>query len=230
MNFKQINEEELKTIYPNRGVNALINMSDKDKQGFLLKYDLYRKLFSEFIILRLNLKEYDIEVSNSKLKFKINSESDMDFYQYYSSEELHYFYIRNNIYIDKLSEIENNFLQEKINSNNYNFDEESENFIESTYTKVIFEDVLNNGENCITTYGPDSNSFMAPNNAVVIGFRYDEFNLNELDDKEWNELHNKQLMYLKELNDRMSVDMDNVLQVPVAILRYNEFSVRKRIR
>lgn len=226
MNFKQVNEEELRTIYPN---GELKNMCDKDKQNFLQKYFLYRKLFTEFLILKLELREYDEEIANSKLNFKPSNEDDMDFYQYFSSEELKYFYIRNNIYIDKLSQIEDNFLQKRIDNNNYDFDIDAKKFIEDTYEKVIFEDVLNNGDTCITIYGPDSSSFMAPNNAVVIGFRYDEFNLNGLDDNNWNELHNKQLLYLRDLDNKMSVNMDSALQVPVAILKYNEFSIKKRV-
>lgn len=229
MNFKEVNEKQLKTIYPNSGLNVLKDMSNSDKQKYFLKYFLYRKLFTEFLILKLELKEYDEEIANSKLNFRPSNKDDMDFYQYFSSEELKYFYIRNNIYIDKLSEIEDNFLQNKIDNNNYNLDIEAEKFIEATYEKVIFEDVLNNGDTCITIYGPDSSSFMAPNNAVVVGFRYDEFNLNGLDDNNWNELHNKQLLYLRELDNKMSVNMDNVLQVPVAILKYNEFSVKKHV-
>lgn len=225
MKFKQVIEEDMKNIYL---ISNLKQMTEDDKKKYLLKYSVYRKLFTEYIMQKLNLKKYDEEITNSGLDFIPNKEQDMDIYQYFSSEELKYFYIRNNIYIEKLEKEEEDLLQEKIENKNYDLDEKSKKMIEQTYKKVILEDVLRNGKKCITNYGPDSSSFMAPNDAIIIGIRYDEFLENGLSDKEWDELHDKQLLYIVELRNKMQENLKQEIQIPIAILKYNEFSVNKR--
>lgn len=227
MKFEQLSEKEIENIYPNNIIKTIEEMKEEDKEIYLLKYSLYRKLFTEYMIQKLNLKEYDEELKNSELEFIPNNKEDMDIYQYFSSKELRYFYIRNNIYIENLNKEEESFLQQKIDNKNYDLDEESKKMIEETYQKVIFEDILKHGEKCIINYGPDSSSFMASNDAIVIGVRYDEFVENGLDDNEWQELYEKQLLYLGALRDRMYVKLKGDLQVPLAILKYNEYSVRK---
>lgn len=224
MKFKQISEEELRDVYL---MTNLKEMTEEDREKYLLKYYLYRKLFTEYIMQKLNLKEYDEEIANSGLDFIANNEKEMDIYQYFSSEELKYFYIRNNIYIEKLDKDEEALLQEKIENKNYDLDEKSKKMIEETYQKVTFEDVLRNGKQCMTNYGPDSSSFMAPNDAIVLGIRYNEFAENGLSDKEWDELHDKQLSYLVELIKKMIEELKEKLQNPIAILKYTEFSIRK---
>ena len=226
MKFKQINENQLKSVYPNKITDKLEKMSKQEKENYLLKYFSYRKLFTEYMIKKLDLKKYDDELAESKLNFKPNSEKDMDIYQYFSSEELKYFYIRNNIYIERLNEEETKFLTNKIDDN-CELDLETEKFIEDTYEKVIFEDVLGNGELCEINYGPDGISFMAGNDAIVVGVRYEEFNTNGLNDKEWSELHYNQLLFLGKTIDKINVSVLDMFKVPVNIIKYNEFSVEK---
>ena len=190
-------------------------------------YFLYRKLFTQYIIEILNLIKYDKQIVNNKIKFPIVNQKNMDIYQYFSSDILKYFYIRNNIYIKKLNEDEIKFLKNiKFNDNKVLNSEEKE-FIENTYAKVIFEDVLGNGEKCITFFGPNSRNFWAKNNSLVIGIRYDEFTDNGLSDDEWDILHEKQIEFLNKLIDKMIVEYNKKLKIPVSIIRYNEFSVRK---
>lgn len=91
-----------------------------------------------------------------------------------------------------------------------------------------FEDVMRNGKTCQTFYGPDSDSFLARNDAIVIGMRYDEFYENGLSDSEWDKLHDKQLLYLYSLLNKMNVQLANNSDIPISVLKYNEFSVRAR--
>ena len=113
-------------------------------------------------------------------------------------------------------------------TNNYELDAEAEKFIESTYQKVIFEDALKNGNTCMVLYGPDSSSYFARNDSVVIGFRYDEFAENGLDDNAWDELHDKQVIYIYSLLKEMNANIQGILPTPMSILRYNDFSIKKR--
>lgn len=228
MNFKSLKKEEFETAYPNNKILSIDKMSETEISNYLSLYNVYRNLFSQYIIENMGLKEYDEKLANSGLGFLVNNQEDMDIYQYYSSDTLKYFYIRNNIYIERLTKEERDFLREKISNNNYELDDASRQMIEETYERVIFEDALKNGEKCNTLYGPNSTSFLAPNNALVIGVRYDEFAENGLDDKSWDELHDKQALYLYQLMDSMRYNLGKKVSLPVAILKYNEYSVIKK--
>lgn len=192
-------------------------------------YLMYRKLFTQYIIEKLNLKKYDDEIAESKLNFIEVKEKQMDIYQYFSKDKLKYFYIRNNIHIEKLTDEEQKFLQKiKLEEPNELGDIEKD-FIEKTYSKVIFEDVLENGEICNVFYGPDSRSFISSNNSIVIGMRYDEFENNGLDDEKWDELHEKQLDFWDELKERMELELKMKINKHISIIRYDDFSIEKRL-
>ena len=216
-----IEEEELDLLNPNRKLN---NITKDEYTGL---YSIYRKLFTEYMIEKLNLKEYDERIKSSGLNFCANKEKDMDLYQYFSSEYLDYFYLRNNLYVERLNDKELNFLRRKLELDNYDLDDESRLMIEKTYQKVIFEDVLGNGEECTTFFGPSS-GYMAKNNGVVIGVRYDEFARNGLTDDKWDELHNRQKNFLTQLIGEMKENIEKNISGPIYIFRYNEFSIRKR--
>lgn len=94
--------------------------------------------------------------------------------------------------------------------------------------KPLFEDVIRNGKTCQTFYGSDSDSFLARNEAIVIGMRYDEFYENGLSDSEWDKLHDKQLLYLYSFLNKMNVQLANNSDTPISVLKYNEFSIRAR--
>ena len=228
MKFNRLYEEDLKTIYPNCTNISLDNMPENQKKKYLLLYNMYRKLFTVYIMQKLKLKSYDNKIEKSELGFTANKKQDMDIYQYFSSDILKYFYIRNNIYIEKLNKKEIDFLEKKIQSKNYELDDETMQIIESSYRRVIFEDVLKNGELCKTLYGPNSSNFFADNNAIIIGVRYDEFAENKLNDDEWDELHQQQVEFLESLITRMNKNLNSNSAVPIEILEYSEFSIIPR--
>lgn len=227
MRFRNLNEENLKTIYPNTGIK-LQELVQEEKKEYIEQYNIYRSLFVEFIIEKLDLKNYDEELEKSELRYLSSNIENMDLYQYFSSDELKFFYIRNNMYIEKLTEEEKNWLNERIKNNNYELDDEAKEFIENTYEKVIFEDVLKNGSKCITLYGPDSSSYLAKNDAIVIGINYDEFNLQGLADSEWSELYFNQQSNLYSMIKQMTSKMEEKINKQVAILKYNIFSIKRR--
>lgn len=228
MNFKKLKEEELKTIFPNSGTIDLQTMNEKEKKQYVLVYNLYRKIFTKYIIDTLELKKYDNELRNSKLNFKSIDEENMDIYQYFSSNELKFFYIRNNIYIDRLNEQEIKFLINKTKDNNLELDEEIKNFVEHTYEKLIFEDVGKDGKKYITFYGPNSSNYAAENDSLVLGMRYNEFDLNGLDDDSWDELNIEQNMYLPDVFYKLVSEQKDKVSIPIEVLQYNDFSVKRR--
>ena len=222
----KIKEEELKTIYPNTMNIIWAQMPEAAKEEYLEIYTLYRKLLTEYMCKKINLKKYDEEIKNSDLNFKNIYEDKMDIYQKASKDYLKYLYIRNNVYIERLTEGEKQILMQKIQSKNTDLDDATEKLIQETYKKVIFEDISRNGSNCITMYGPDSSSFMSRNDALVIGVRYDEFYSEGMSDREWDKLHDRQLIFLEDLEQNLWETENNKLEVPLSIFKYNEFSVR----
>jgi len=226
--FKKIKEEELKTTFPSTRMINSEEMSEQQKNDYISMYNLYRKLFSEYIMGKLELKKYDDELTNSSLNFKCVDEEKMDVYQYCTSDELKYLYIRNNIHIERLSDQEKNFLINRLRDIKDELDEEARQLVQSTYQKLIFEDVGKDGKQHITFYGPDSMNYTARNDSLIIGMRYDEFDLNGLDDEAWDELHTKQLMDLREMFYKLVIEQKGKVNVPITILQYNDFSVKLR--
>ncbi len=156
----------------------ITTLSDTEVQNHLNLSTLYRFLLNVHI-KQLGLGKYEDAIKNSGLNFIPIEDAEQDFYQYYSNANLDYYYIRNNLYIHRLSEAEKEYLQNKLNKQDYSLNEQDINFISRTLSKVIKEVHKNVTEPFRTNFGPVSSNFFALNNALVIGFRYDMFNENE---------------------------------------------------
>ena len=100
MKFKKLNKKDMAQFDFSQDINQEV-------------YLLYRKLFTEYIIEKTELKKYDEEIKNSNLNFIPVEEEKMDIYQYFSCDILKYFYIRNNLYLEKLDKKDINFLEKK---------------------------------------------------------------------------------------------------------------------
>ena len=214
MGYKSMNREDIKLFNIDKNIN---------KEEYLL----YRKLFTEYIVEKTNLKKYDEEIEKSNLNFIPIKESKMDIYQYFSSDILKYFYIRNNLYLEKLDKKIIEFLYEKIKKQNYNLDELSREMIEKTYKNILFKDRLE-GFKCFVFYGPQTTPFSAEDDAVVIGIRYDEFNLNGMNDDKWDNNFVEQQKLLFKMSTILKYEFDEKLKNPVAIIKYNEYSIIPR--
>lgn len=227
--LKIINEENFDTRFPKLNESLFNDMDNNMKETYLEIYSIYRKLFSEYIIDKLQIKKYDFELTNSNLNFVKVIEKDMDIYQNFNKEILNYFYIRNNLYIERLTPSERKILYTKFLSGDYSLDENTKVIIENSYKRIIFEDIHKDGSNCYINMGPDNSDYYVPNQSIVIGFRYDEFNLNNLSDEQWDNLHDKQLLYLSEFLLKMSKEISSKVNIPIQVIKYNEYSVKKKI-
>lgn len=228
MKFRELSEQDLNNVIPNNSKVSFGKMTKELKEEYLLLYFSYRKLFTEYIIEKVNLIKYDGEISRSNLNFKPVELNEMDVYQYFSSDILKYFYIRNNIYIERLTRDEKKILQCNVEDKGCKLDIETKKMIETTFQKVIFEDVGKDGKEYMTSYGPNSSSFLAKNNSLVIGMRYDEFGEDGLDDDSWDLLHNERVSYLYTFFYNMIQNIKSEFDIPITILQYNEFSVLSR--
>ena len=166
-----LEENDLKNLKLKNSSFKKLN-SEKEKQDYLNIYSLYGKYFVKFMTKHLNLTKYDDIIEKSSLCFKKNVNGKMDIYQYFFRDNLNYFYFRNNFYVERLKEDEKKLLLKKANDNISKIDDEIIMLIENTYRSIIFEDILGDGSKCEILYGPDSSSYLKPNNSLIIGFSY----------------------------------------------------------
>ena len=148
----------------------------------------------------------------------------MDIYQRLSSSYLKYLYLRNNLYIENLSNEEilrlRQFMQQQATLSN----QELYRFIENTYQKVISE----TKEVTTMNYGPENPDFFADSNSIIIGLRTDDFADSDKIEN-WSELHNKREFELDFFLNYLKVELNGKLPIPVSVIRYNDFSVKKRL-
>ena len=216
MVFKEINEKNLKN-------GKLISSENLEQKEYIQMYSLYRKLFTEYVIENLNLQEYDNKIKTSELNFHESSEKEMDVYQYFSSDVLKYLYIRNNIYIEKLKDKEKEFLAKKIKEKNFEYGSEEKKFIKNTFKHVICRQEKKD-KPVMVFYGVPSRRFMAPNDSIIIGFRYNEFYNDGLNDNEWKELHQNQIQYAQNIVQEITENSKKSELNDVIFIKYDQFS------
>lgn len=215
-----INNEMFSSKLPYTNIEYFNSLNENDKNNYLKLYSLYNELLYCFLIKKLELKKYDDMISNSFVGFTKVEEKDMDIYQYLSSNYLRFLYIRNNIYIERLTSEEINKLLSF--SNNYN-SEEVLDFINNTYKKVMFE-----SPDGTTMYGPDNLRFIKPSNSIMIGIRHNAFYIRENEDENiWENKYEEKERYLNLFIPELERQLNNKGLGKVFVIEYNDFSIKK---
>ena len=225
--MKKITIEMYETRFPNGNFDYFNNLSNEDKEDYLNLYSLYSELLYRYIISKLNLKRYDDMIKNSKNNFKEVNILNMDLYQYLASDYLNFFYIRNNLYIERLNCEEIKFLK-TINDSNINSRDNINLFIEKTYEKVCLEnlDPKNNYDIVYSKY--DDLEYYKLNNCILIGYRFDDYYVsNNITDEEWNKQDNNRQFELNCIEIGLSKKCKDILKVPVYFQKYNMFNINK---
>lgn len=215
-----INNEMFSSKLPYTNIEYFNSLNENDKNNYLKLYSLYNELLYCFLIKKLELKKYDDMISNSFVDFTKVEEKDMDIYQYLSSNYLRFLYIRNNIYIERLTSEEINKLLSFFN--NYN-SEEVLDFINNTYKKVMFE-----SPDGTTMYGPDNLRFIKPSNSIMIGIRHNAFYIRENEDENiWENKYEEKERYLDLFIPELERQLSNKGLGKVFVIEYNDFSIKK---
>ncbi len=200
-------------------INRIYQREYDKSDIFCKRYYVYRYWITMFIINKYKIKNYDMELEKSNLNYLPTDKSNMDFYQDFSKDYLKYFYVRNEIYLNNLSADEIVFLDKYIDK----YDIKNDlivNYIEKTYKKVITKKIGSDVKYKVF-FGPDSRNFTANDGDIVIGVRYDEFNLNGYSDSEWNDIHDKQLDYL----NKVIGEIQNLYPNETKVIKYNQYSI-----
>jgi len=199
------------------------NISDSNiMNNYLILYSVYNILLIQFLMKEYYLKDVDEQLAKRVGDFIPISKEMMDLYQYSSLGFLKYFYLRNNIYIERLSDDDKRYLFEIYNSGNYSLNEERENFIRRTYLNTILEYPNNTNRNFC--YGPDNRKFIKPGNAIIIGVRYDQFS-NMTDDTNVFNVFAKRTGQIQILSNFLEYKIKSMSSIPFYVIEYDEFSV-----
>lgn len=155
-----ISIEDYKTRFPVIDDKIDIEKMPENIRGYhFVMYSLYIDFLVNFIINNTSILNYENLLNESGLDFYAVQDKNKDFYQATTGKYLEYFYVRNNIHLENLSKEETKFLSDRILNDEFNYDVEVQNFISSTFKRVISEvDVLK--APAIINYGPKLISFM----------------------------------------------------------------------
>lgn len=183
---------------------------------------IYKKILNKYLSEILNLKKYDELLKNSKFKYVPNLKENYDIYQYTSNMEMDYFYVRNNLFIERLNNEQIDKLKHCYDNNQLTQD--AYNIIKDTYKDVIkyYKDKPNEMN---VPYGPFNPSFFAPNNSIVIGLYIDYFAENGLNDNEWKKNFFNQKLEVNNLIKQMQDEFSKSIDIPVTIIQYDENSI-----
>lgn len=202
---------------------------DENKKNFSKKYYTiyrnYRFLLDRLLLERLPLKEFDNRFHNSDLRFVPVQRKDMDFYQFISNMELRYFYLRNYLYIEKLSPQDIELLLKLSRSEMENPDNRTIEIIEKTYP-IVIDAASGTGMIGKACYGLDYDRYWRDSNELVFGFIFDEPADNGLGDgDEWLNNNFAQTIFINDLLAEISERATEILGLRVNFIRYNEFNI-----
>ena len=144
------------------------NLTTSEKKESFAYYSWYRSWFTNYLITALDLSKYDEMIYNLDVFEPITDKKQMSIYQYYVSNILKYIFIRNDLFINRLSPTDLLFIKKRINNKTYNYDTETKEFIIKTYKNVIFNDVKD-GLKCKIFYDKNSSNYLVNNDSIVIG-------------------------------------------------------------
>ncbi len=223
--MKKIDEQVYKTRFPNNNENYFNKLTASEKDQYLFYVVSYYNLLIQFLIKNSQLDQLDNIFAKSKNNFNPVSLEEMDLYQYLSSDYLKYLYIRNNVYIENLTESEKEELIDLVNKYGPRLTEENSKFIQKTLGKVISE---NQSSNTYINFGPnESSNYFAPSNVLVIGVRFDDFK--DFQDVDWSDKNFAREQELDFALQYIESAISNKLKIETKVIRYRDTSVEKII-
>ena len=187
-------------------------------------YEYYGKYLLLYLDKKLGLSRREQEIKDSALQMKPVKESDKDAYQ--SLSPLEFFFVRNNLKIERLPEQFIELLKRRVFQQKEELDEKTEQMIELTYRDVIRNEKYKDGTHI--NYGPTtSTDFFAPNDALVLGFRFDpEYETDTNDNPDWMENYMRKETLARALCRLIRSEAEKQ-DLPVYVIEYNEATVTK---
>ena len=194
------------------------NLTDK----FEAVYKIYSLFLLKYIDEKLGLTKIENDIDNSVLDIKEVEESEKDIYQ--SLSYLKYFYVRNTLFIERLSESIINELYERYINNQLYYDKYAEDIINITIRTVIIGD----NDHTFSNFGPvSSGDYYAPLDCIIIGERFDpEYHKGNSKDGSWmSEFMQKDMLFsvIKGM-----IEQESKMEIPIFVIKYDENSIKKK--
>lgn len=123
------------------GIEKGIGNEDGFTNAFFEIQSLYRSILENYLLQEFSLSDFDKKIQNILVDTTSSPEYKMDFYQKYSSFSLDYIYLRNNIYIERLSLEDINLFKEYFNEDttkNISIDQLTEIVLKTYPTILMF--------------------------------------------------------------------------------------------
>lgn len=188
---------------------------NKINDKYLKIYIIYKYGLELYLNKLLDIKKYDLLLQNSNLYFDETKEK--DFYQYYNTLDTKYFYLRNDLHIERL---EQNDIEKILSLDLNNNISDLITLISKTYQKII-KKYENYDDDIYVTYSINDSSLDVMNSGIVFGLHYDAYSdIHNLNDK-WEENHLKQMSLIYDTIDKMEKEMTDKLKRQVKVLIYN---------
>lgn len=114
----------------------------------------YRDCLKQFMLEQLNLKEYDFMLEESDMNYIPNDEESMIEVQKRNCLGLKFIYLRNELYLERLSDEEIRMLEGELKDSKGNVSEKALEIVKETYAKVITPKEVNSeaGKKVLTYY------------------------------------------------------------------------------
>lgn len=191
-------------------------------QDYMNAYSTYNCLLLQFLIRDFYLRDFDQELKNNDDLFRPVAPGAKDLYQASASRFLEYFYLRNDLHIERLCPKDQRILRSFYEAKTFQLNEKTEALIKRTYLNVILHEPA--VRNHLINYGPNNKTYFAPSNAIVIGVRYDP--LAGMEEKaDVFDLFSNSAFLLQTYIDFIEKKLKKVTDVPLRVIEYNEFSV-----
>lgn len=225
--MKYITKQDEKDLIPYNIDIALAETKGLASNGSLKEeYFLVQSKYYYYLGLYLN-KALPIDTAERELEKvgqKKLEEKDMDIYQYLSSNP--FFYIRNTLYIERLSkECLQYFL---LHNDEEVLDPQMEQIISSTYKEIIAYRNFDN-ETFEISYGPISPSYNALNTSLVLGIRFREENSDDYPtEDEWFEDYCNRREVVENIKEEFENNASQVLNCDVKVIEYFQESIKKK--
>lgn len=219
--MKSMTEQDLRTAFP-ADLRYFERLTPAQRTNYLALATVYRRLLNEYVAF-MGLGKYDLALRRNERPVAPVDARDQDLYQRYANAGLRYFYVRSNVYVERLTMDELGFLRGRVREGNLGLDLDSFRFVEDTFARAIREqwattddkgNVSWSDADAEINFGPNEERFFCPNDALVVGCRVAERQDGEVlqDVLDCNEL----------LRDSLGVR----LPVPLAVVLYDADSVR----
>lgn len=196
--------------------------ADEEMRNYLIAYNVYSNLLIQFVMKKYHLLEVDKELEKRKDVFPEVADADKDFYQHLALGYLKYFYLRNNIYVERLTKEQLSYLFAIYQSGNFDLTPQNEQFINDTYLRVILENPNERGVN--VNYGPDNLKFYKPSNSIVIGVRYNQFQNLATGENTFHSFSSAEGQ-INILTDFLEYKVRQEGGVPFSVIKYDDYSV-----